>query len=171
MASSPSEDTDINGFLRESGLYLSSAHWFQLLQDEGTDMSADEKNLCYEQPKKRWTRKVAHVDKFYPKLYNLASEVYDRLQKHSQFFPNLGKNKTSAIHSIGKLIANRRTLKSRADIHSLPLGDESEGVQFTRDPQYTHRNEFYFLSQREVLLFCHQILPYHVGPEEKFLFG
>ena len=79
----------------------------QAFQDAGKEMSAAEVKVCSEQTKKRWTRKVAHVNFFYSQLYNLASEVYDRLQNDSNFFLNLGKNKTSTIHSIRTLIANR----------------------------------------------------------------
>ena len=153
MASSPSDE---NTLLNQESLYLSSERWFKLLQDAGKEMSAAEVKVCSEQPKKRWTRKVAHANYFYSQLYNLASEVYDRLQNDSSFFPNLGKNKTGTIHSIGKLIANRRILKSRADLHSLPAGEEGDTVQCTHMPEYAGQNQFYFLSQREVLLFCHQ---------------
>jgi len=160
MASSPSEDTTINSVLHENGLYLASAHWFQLLQDEGTDMSADEKNLCYEQPKKRWTRKVAHVDKFYPKLYNLASEVYDRLQKHSQIFPNLGKNKTSAIHSIGKLIANRRTLSHGPTSTAFRWGMKVKGFNLRAIPNtliemsftFSPKGRYYYSAIRNIAI-------------------
>ncbi len=36
------------------------------------------------------------------------------------------------------------------------MGEEGEAVQFTGMPEYANQNQFYFLSQREVLLFCHQ---------------
>ena len=120
MASSPTSDNGPNSVPNEEGLYLSSAHWFRLLQDLGKVMSADEKKVCMEQPKKRWTRKVAYVDLFYPKLYTIASEIHDRLLAYSQHFPNLAKNKASNIHTIGKLIANRQCLRSRVDFHSFP---------------------------------------------------
>jgi hypothetical protein len=73
MVSSPTADNGLNSVLSEVGLYLSSAHWFRLLQDVGKEMSADEKKLCMEQQQKRWTRKVVYVDWFYPKLYTLTS--------------------------------------------------------------------------------------------------
>ena len=73
----------------------------------GGEMSVDEWTVFMEPPKKRWTRKAAHVDRFYPKLYTLPSELHDRLLAYSQHFPNLAKNKASNIHTIGKLIANR----------------------------------------------------------------
>jgi hypothetical protein len=76
----------------------------------GGEMSVDEWTVFMEQPKKRWTRKAAHVDRFYPKLYTLPSELHDRLLAYSQHFPNLAKNKASNIHTIGKLIANRQCL-------------------------------------------------------------
>ena len=69
-------------------------------------MSADEWKVFMEQSKKRWTRKVTHVDRFYPKLYTLASEVHDHLLGYNQHFPNLAKNQACNIHTIGKLIAN-----------------------------------------------------------------
>ena len=76
MAWSPSDE---NTLLNQESLYLSSERWFKLLQDAGKEMSAAEVKVCSEQPKKRWTRKVAHANYFYSQLYNLASEVYDRL--------------------------------------------------------------------------------------------
>jgi hypothetical protein len=48
--------------LDEEGLYLPSAQWFHLLQDVGKEMSTAEKEEYTKQSKKRWTRKVAHVD-------------------------------------------------------------------------------------------------------------
>jgi hypothetical protein len=70
-------------------------------------MSRDEWKVFMEQPKKRWTRKVAHADHFYPKLYTLASEVHGRLLAYSQHFPNLATNKACNVNIIGKLTANR----------------------------------------------------------------
>jgi hypothetical protein len=98
-------------FLEEEDLYLPLAQWFQLLQDVGEEMSASNKEEYTKQSKKRWTRKVAHVDQFYPKLYALASEVHDHLLAHVVYFPN-AKNKASNIHTIGKLIATRQSFQS-----------------------------------------------------------
>ena len=106
-------NTPDSSFLEEEDLYLPSAQWFQLLQDVGEEMSASNKEEYTKQSKKRGTRKVAHVDRFYPKLYSLASEVHDhRLLAHSVYFPNLAKNKASNIHTIGKFIATRRSFWS-----------------------------------------------------------
>jgi hypothetical protein len=70
-----------------------SAHWFQCLPTAEQEMNNAEKNECMAKPKKRWTRKIAHLDCFYSKLYTLASEVYDCLQANKQYFPNLAKDK------------------------------------------------------------------------------
>ena len=147
-----SSQDNINSVLNEAGLYVPGAKWFELLQDAGKEMTAAERTEHLGQSKKRWTRKVAHIDRFYPKLYTLASEVHDRLQAHNQYFPNLAKLKPPNIHAIGKFIATRRTLKSRADLHSLP--DGFDGINLTTMPEYENVISFYLLPQREVLLFC-----------------
>ncbi len=45
----------------------------------------------------------------YPYLYKLAEEMYNKMSENAELFPRLPnhKNKTKAIHSIGKMIAKK----------------------------------------------------------------
>jgi hypothetical protein len=58
----------------------------------------------------------------HPSLYKLAEEVYKKMGDHKDLFPRLpiNKNKTKAIHAIGKIIAKKRIEVNRSDIHSRP---------------------------------------------------
>ncbi len=51
--------------------------------------------------------KVQFERLMFPYLYKLAKEMYKKMSKNVELFPRLPnhKNKTKAIHSIGKMIA------------------------------------------------------------------
>ena len=89
------------------------------------------------------------MDHFSPKLYTLASEVHNCLQAYSQHFPNLAKKKASNIHTIGKLIAY-------PVLTSTAFQWRTMGFNLQKNPEFANQASLYFLSQREVILFCHQ---------------
>ncbi len=69
--------------------------------------------------------KVHFKGLLYPSLYRLAEEFYKKMSEHAELFARLPTqtNKTKAIHSIGKMIARKRVLVARSDIHSWPRGE------------------------------------------------
>ena len=63
----------------DPALFLDSARWFQLLQDDGKEMTREEVIQYLEpakgkKPKKKY-KNVAHGGYFYPELYSLAGNV------------------------------------------------------------------------------------------------
>ena len=74
---------------------------------------------------------------------------------HDNFFPRLpsNKNKTKAIHAIGKIIAKRRIEVSRSDIHSRPLGKVP--LQLFNSSEFETMDRLFVLPQRDVISVCH----------------
>ena len=74
---------------------------------------------------------------------------------HDNLFPRLpsNKNKTKAIHVIGKIIAKRRIEVSRSDIHSRPQGKVP--LQLFNSSEFETNDRLFFLPQRDVISVSH----------------
>jgi len=99
--------------------------------------------------------KIHFVGLMYPSLYKLAEELYKKMADHDNLFPRLpsNKNKTKAIHAIGKIIAKRRIEVSRSDIHSRPLGKVP--LQLFNSSEFETMDRLFVLPQRDVISVCH----------------
>jgi hypothetical protein len=149
-----------SSFLRavidNASCYLDPAEYFRLLQDSGEEMNEAQKNKFSGNKRGRVARKIVHVDRLYPRLYTLSSNLYDIMENNRTLFPRLpeGKNKTSPIHTLGKLIANTRKSYARSDIHSLPHNDVD--MNLVNSEEHARRQELFILSQKDVLIACHK---------------
>ena len=111
-----------------SDVYVNEDLYFRLLQDKGQLMSDKERDGLVNGKNKYRVAvkgKIHFGGLLYPSLYKLAEEVYKKMGYHDNLFPMLpnNKNKTKAIHKIGKIIAKKRIEVSRSDIHSRPQGE------------------------------------------------
>jgi hypothetical protein len=86
-------------------LFLDSVHWFQLLQDDGKEMTREEVSQYLEPTKgkkqKKKYKNIAHGGYFYPELYSLAGNVLALLEtKRLEYFLRLlasQKNMSNAL--------------------------------------------------------------------------
>ena len=110
----PRGPVSLHGVLSDPSIFLDSACWFKLLQDDGQEMTGEEviqylEPVKAKKPKKKYTN-VAPGEHFYPELYSLAGNVLALLEKkQEEYFPRLPalqKNMSNTIH-ISKVIASR----------------------------------------------------------------
>jgi hypothetical protein len=97
-------------------VYEDEAVFFKLLQDVGQPMSDKEKDRFIKNKSRAAVKgKVRFEGLMYPYLYKLAEEMYNKMSENAELFPRLPnhKNKTKAIHSIGKMIARKRISVAR----------------------------------------------------------
>ncbi len=74
------------------------------------------------------------------------------LLKKAEYFGKMPKNNTAPVHMIGEWIVANRRLVGRGDFHT---GADQEFLDLANRPEYLDRNEFYFLSQKDVIRqFC-----------------
>jgi len=137
---------------------MDPAVYFRLLQDRGEEMN-DTQKLKFSSAKGsrgRVTRKIVYLDRLYPLLYTLSSRLYDMMDNNRTLFPRLqeGKNKTTPIHQVGKLIALTRKSYARSDIHNLPHNDVD--MNLVNSEEHANRQELFILSQKDVLTECHK---------------
>jgi hypothetical protein len=149
-------DEFLRAVIDNASCYLDSAEYFRLLQDSGEEMNEAQKNKFSGNKRGRVARKIVHVDRLYPRLYTLSSKLYDIMENNRTLFPRLpeGKNKTSPIHTLVKLIANTRKSYARSDIHSLPHNDVD--MNLVNSEEHARRQELFILSQKDVLIACHK---------------
>ncbi len=110
----PTGPVSLQDVQSDPALFLDSVCWFQLLQDDGKEMTREEVSQYLEPTKgkkqKKKYKNIAHGGYFYPELYSLAGNVLALLEtKQLEYFPRLlasQKNMSNTIHIIGKLIAN-----------------------------------------------------------------
>jgi hypothetical protein len=102
--------------LPDPSIFLDSARWFQLLKDDGKEMTHEEiihymELTMGKKPKKKY-KNIAYGGYFYPELYSLAANVLALLEtKQLEYFPRLPtsqKNMSNTIHIIGKVIAHQQ---------------------------------------------------------------
>ena len=112
--------------------------WLQLKKNHITD-------------NKKKTRNISHSSEygafFYSDLYQLANNLYDKMDSHrNTTFTQLPKinSKSTTIHKIGQWIANKCVRYARADIYN--IGDVGFN-DFFQSPQYAHHTHFYILEQ------------------------
>lgn len=156
----PSNDNNDNSFLQrvlcDNELYVPDEQWFRLLQDEGVPMTAAEATKLLAKPNTKFTRKTIGIgldnNKLYEDIYKLAEEVFKVVELKVELFPKLAANKTANIHNIAKFIISRRSLCNRSDMHNRPVPD----LRYANTTEFASRQSLFFLSQREVLEFCHQ---------------
>ncbi len=78
----------------DPALILDNTRWFQLLQDDGKEMTCKEviqylESMKGKKPKKKY-KNIAHGGYFYPELYSLAGNVLALLEtKQLEYFPCL----------------------------------------------------------------------------------
>ncbi len=80
----------LQGILTNTAYHVNRERWFDLLQDDGAEMSVEEK-ATYSTPVKG-KRKNKHYNiavkgRFYPKLYSLAQLCVQKLKEHPDAFP------------------------------------------------------------------------------------
>ena len=110
----PTGPVSLQDILSDPSIFLDSPRWFQLLQDDGKEMTSEEVSQYLELTKgkkqKKKYKNIAHSGYFNPELYSLAGNVLALLEtKRLEYFPRLPalqKNMSNTIHIIGKLIAN-----------------------------------------------------------------
>jgi hypothetical protein len=138
----------------DPSVFLDSARWFQLLQDDGKEMPREEVIQYLEpakgkKPKKKY-KNVAHGGYFYPELYSLAGNVLALLEmKRLEYFPCLlasQKNMSNTIHIIGKLIANHQFSCACGDVHS--IGVDGGLIKLIDSIEYAGRQQFIFYCSR-----------------------
>ena len=147
----------VETILLDQSLFLEQDRWFQLLQDDGKEMTTEEYAIYQEpakgRPKKKY-KTIAHNGFFFQELYLLASEILALVErKRLSYFtrlPTSTRNMSLTIHTIGKTIALRRVSCARADIHGMGTGAASYEEQINKD-EYKEKNRFYLLSQQRLL--------------------
>eukprot|EP00956_Cyclotella_meneghiniana_P000827 scaffold952_cov56-Cyclotella_meneghiniana.AAC.2 len=134
-------------------LYLDREQWFSKLQDSGTEASDAQKSAIDVHSEKKFTRKIRVGYMLHSTIYDLASDIHQlMLPKKAEYFGKMANTKTVPIHMIGEWIVTNRRLVSRGDFHT---GADQEFLDLTTRPEYLERQEFYFLSQKDVMRhFC-----------------
>jgi hypothetical protein len=74
-------------------------------------------------------------------------ELFPRLPNH--------KNKTKAIHGIGKMIAKKRIPVARPDTHNRPQGEVD--LELFISVEYATKNELFVLPQQDIITLCHEV--------------
>lgn len=150
------DNTFLQRVLGDNELYLPGEQWFRLLQDQGVLMTEAEETKLRAKPNTKFTRKTIgeglESNRLFEDIYKLAEEVFKKVESKVELFPKFSTNKTANIHLIAKFIIKRRSVCTRADMHSRPQMDG----QYANMPEFAGRLLLYFLSQREVLEYCHQ---------------
>ncbi len=135
---------------------MDEAVFFRLLQDVGQQMSNKEKDRFVKNKSRAAVKgKVHFKGLMYPYLYKLAKEMYNKMSENAELFPRLPnhKNKTKAIHSIGKMIARKQILVARLDIHNRPQGEVD--LELFNSVEYATKNELFVLPQQDIIKLCH----------------
>jgi hypothetical protein len=96
----------------DPSLFLEQDQWFQLLQNDGEEMTTEEYAIYQEPPTGRPKKKykmITYNGFFFQELYLLASKILELLErKHLSYFtrlPNSTRNMSLTIHTISKLAA------------------------------------------------------------------
>ena len=149
-------DEFLHAVIDNASCYLDPAEYFRLLQDSGEEMNEAQRIKFSGSSRGRVARKIVHVDRLYPLLYTLSSKLCEIMDSNKTLFPRLpgGKNKTTPIHKLGKLIANTRKSYARSDIYSLPHNDVD--MNLVNSGEHARRQEIFILSQKDVLIACHK---------------
>ena len=146
----PSQEA-VQRVLADPSNYLKTELFFDLLQDDGMDLTPEEIEIWSKNLLKRRTKRITYAFKHYSKIYLLAAKLFDLYNiKSDTIFTRIFKNRSDGIHAIGQFIAVKRFAKNKPDINVNTVG-EDEYVQLVSTQKYCHRYKFYFLQQSEVL--------------------
>ena len=135
--------------------HVARESWFELAQDDGIEMSADEVTKYGTPAKGKRKNKHFHVafrGRLYPKIYQLAGLVVSKIKEFPEAYPRFNhstKNLSSVIHPLGRRILQTRKAYARADIHN--LGRDVAFIDLIQSSAYSHRDTFYILSQQPLL--------------------
>ena len=138
-----------------SKYHVDRERWFELLQDDGLVMSADDKELFGTPSKGKRSNKhynIAYCKFFYPKLYQLAHLVVGKIKEFPNAYPRFNhksKNLSAIIHPLGLHIAHNRKSYARADVQK--LGRDVAFNDLIESSAYEDRETFYILSQQQLL--------------------
>jgi hypothetical protein len=112
----------LQSVLADCNLYVEYCQWFELLQDQGREMTDEEREKYLENSRKNKPKNNMHGSKLYLQLYKLAKLAYNlTAPKWDAIFAMLPSRKTSktfTIHQIGKSIAACYFSHHWSDIHS-----------------------------------------------------
>jgi len=131
--------------------FLDQVEFFDLIQDVGVPLTAEEKEQWRENPKKKKNRRITHGDCHYSKIYTLAEKlygIYEKKKAEGLSFQKLSVNKSNVCHAIGKCILSRRYSKARADIHAIT---DTELLSFANLPEYKDNDTLFFVRQSDIL--------------------
>jgi hypothetical protein len=145
----------LQGILTNTAYHVDRERWFNLLQDDGVEMSVEEK-ATYSTPVKG-RRKNKHYNiavkgRFYQKLYSLAQLCVQMMKDHTDAFPRFNqstKNSSSIVHALGRHFASERKKYARADLHS--IGRDVGFSDLIQSDAYEQRECFYIYSQQHML--------------------
>jgi hypothetical protein len=90
----PGEPMSLHVVLSDPSIFLDSAHLFNLLQDDGKEMTCEWivqylEPVKGKEPKKKY-KTIAHGGYYYQELYSLAGKVLALLEtKQQEYFPSL----------------------------------------------------------------------------------
>jgi len=141
-------------------LYVKQAKWFDYLQDEGAEITEDEKVLYSGNPNKKKRECVMHGVCYYSKLYQLAKIMVHLYRvkggpvnedEDDAAFPRISMSQGSLsknAHQIGTFVVKRRRKVARGDINGI---SDAEFTAQTQRDEYKDKDSFYFLSQVELL--------------------
>ena len=145
----------LQSILTNTAYHVDRERWFELLQDDGVEMSVEEKDT-YSTPvkgkRKNKHYNIATKGRFYPKLYSLAQLCVQKLKDHPDAFPRFNqstKNLSSVVHALGRHVASERKKYARADLHS--IGRDVGFSDFIQSDTYEQRECFYIYSQQDML--------------------
>ena len=135
-------------------------------------VAEEEQYLPTKAKHKKKTRMIAQSSAsgnfFYSLIYQLAAQIYDRMDAHRIVtFPQLPKtsSKTATIHKIGQWVAKKRIRYDRADIHN--IGNEVGFMDLIQSPEYEDRAHFFVLTQAAMWEYVFSI--YGVKGEQKLI--
>ena len=118
-------------------------------------MSDDEK-MKYGTPSKGKRKNkhfhIASSGKFYPKLYQLACFIVNKIKEFPDAYPRFNhttKNLSMVVHPLGRRILHTRKEYARADLYN--IGRDVGFMDFIESEKYDHVRSFFILSQQDLL--------------------
>ncbi len=105
-------------FISNKLRHVDEQTWFDHLQDDGDDMTKEEKTAS----KKTGLKQVFFKGLFHKYIYELGLNFYTNLQKNENLVPKLPKNKFDTIKCVSEYKLLNRTKFLIADAHNHPEG-------------------------------------------------
>ena len=140
--------------LNRADLYVPSQDVFDFIQGTGVKMTESEFAAHDKNKKKRKREHIAFGGYYHKGIFTFSKEIEAIVLKHKDLFPRVPLRQSSdRVHAIGITIMSLRRYSRRADIHSIPAQSFHDLVNAE---QNKNLSEFYYLSQRDVLLRLHQ---------------